>query len=278
MFGYVSPLKCELRVRELALYNAYYCGLCRSIQSRFGEAARLALSYDCTFLALLISGVVGAPPCIERRCGYKPLKKKMPVAPDTEAMRFAADINMLLAYYKFKDDWMDEHKPSAALSCAVFQKAAKKAGMARPDAERTIQKGLEKLSLLEKQRCPELDPSADAFAELMRGVFAAAPVPDGKMREVLGHLGWHLGRWLYLIDAWDDREKDEKNGSYNPFNASGARRERASFLLHLSLNEAGKAYDLLDLKSNDGVLDNIIHLGCAHKTEQLLKGEGNEPV
>lgn len=277
MFGYVSPLKCELLVRDLALYNAYYCGLCRSIKSRFGEIPRLSLSYDCAFLALLTAGVLGAPACEEKRCAYKPLKKKMPIAPDSEALRFAADINILLAYHKCEDDWADEKKASALLAEAALKKAAKKAAAARPEASAAIRHGLMELSKLEKANCSELDLPADAFATLMRGVLSNAPV-DEREREIFRHLGWHLGRWIYLIDAWDDREKDAKNNSYNPFNASGAGKERASFLLHVSLNEAGKAYDLLDLKANAGVLDNIMHLGCAHRTEQLLKGERDESL
>lgn len=277
MFGYISPLKCELRVRELTLYNAYYCGLCRSIQSRFGEIPRMTLSYDCAFLALLAAGISGAEPCRERRCGYKPMKGKMPVAPDSEALRFAADVNVLLAYHKCKDDWADEKKPSALAAKAVLETAAKKAGASRPEAEAAIRNGLSELSALENACCTELDRPADAFARLMRGVFSAAPA-DETNSAVLSQFGWHLGRWLYLIDAWDDREKDRKKGCYNPFLASGAGAERAAFLLHLSLNEAEKAYDLLDLKANGGVLDNIVHLGCAYKTEQLLKGEKNESL
>jgi len=277
MFGYVSPLKCDLLVRDLTLYRAYYCGLCKSIKSRFGEIPRLSLSYDCTFLALLTAGVLGAPACEEKRCAYKPLKKKMPVAPDSEALRFAADINILLAYYKFEDDWADEKKASALIAEVVLKKAARKAAAARPDANAAIRHGLKELSKLEKANCSELDPPADAFATLMQGVMSSAPVGEQE-RTIFRHLGWHLGRWIYLIDAWDDRQKDAKNGSYNPFNASGAGKERASFLLHVSLNEAGKAYDLLDLKANAGVLDNIMHIGCAYRTEQLLKGENNESL
>ena len=59
MFGYIVPLKQELRMRELAQYNAYYCGLCASIGARFGQAARLTLNYDSTFLAMLLTGLSG---------------------------------------------------------------------------------------------------------------------------------------------------------------------------------------------------------------------------
>ena len=278
VFGYVAPLKSELRVKDLALYNAYYCGLCRSIKARYGDLPRITLSFDCTFLALLLDGVNGGGRCTLHRCGYKPFRKPRPMAPDSESLRFAADINILLAYDKCLDDWHDEHGVKGLAGEVALKGAANKAKQACPAAAAAIEEGLSELSRLEKASSSDLDAPADAFARLMRGVLSSAPVSDENTKAVLSHLGWHLGRWIYLIDAWDDRERDAKKGSYNPFNLSGAGEERASFLLHFSLNEAAKAYDLLSVKSNGAVLENILCLGCAKKTESLLKGEQHESV
>ena len=44
MFGYIRPLECELKVRDQALYRAYYCGLCKTIGRRYGQVARVALN------------------------------------------------------------------------------------------------------------------------------------------------------------------------------------------------------------------------------------------
>ena len=127
MFGYVVPVKSELKVRELALYNGYYCGLCQTIGSRFGQPARLTLNYDSTFFALLLTSIAGtkAAPCVMRRCGYKPFHKKRLFAPESDAIRFAADVNVLLAWYKLRDDWHDERKVLALGGCSSLKACCK---------------------------------------------------------------------------------------------------------------------------------------------------------
>lgn len=277
MFGYTAPLKCELKVRELSLYNAYYCGLCRTIGKRYGHLRRIILNYDCTFLALLLSGVAGAGALREGRCAFKPLSPKKAIAAETEILEFAADVNILLAYYKAEDDWRDEHKLKGLIASAVLKGASKKAFRNCHEAGEAIKKRIADLSEIEKSRCEEPDRPASAFALMMKEIMAASPVRDEPARTVIGQLGLNLGRWIYLIDAWEDRERDRRSGSYNPFNFSGADTERASRNLHYSLNEAMKAYDLLDIKDNKGILDNIIYIGCSHKTEQLLEGK-NESI
>lgn len=275
MFGYVSPLKCELKVRELAQYDAYYCGLCKTIGERYSQTARMVLNYDCCFLALLLAGVAGAKPCMEKACGYKPLRKKRPVAVSSAEIDFAADVNVLLAYHKLNDDWQDEKKLTAATGKAALSGDAKKAKRNRPDVDEAIRNGIAELTGYEKRATADIDAPAEAFAKLMCETLRCSQSDkNGAVCIALGQLGYHMGRWIYLMDAWDDREKDKKSGSYNPFIVSKADKERASFLLHMSLNEAVKAYDLLDIKANKGVLDNIMYYGNAAKTESLLnKGD-----
>ena len=84
---------------------------------------------------------------------------------------------------------------------------------------------------------------------------------------------YNLGRWIYLADAWDDRQKDEKRAAYNPFLMAGTDQEAASFLLYISLSEAEKGYDLIDFAGDHGLIDNIVRLGCRYRTEQLLNKE-----
>ena len=273
MFGYVSPLKCELKVKDLALYQAHYCGLCRTIAKRYGQLPRLTLNYDCSFLALLLCGLSGGQPCEQRRCAYKPLAGKKPVAPYTPGMEYAADVNILLAHSKLEDDWNDERRLDAFAGKSALKRAADKATRFRPETAAAIREQIRALSKLESEQCAELDAPADAFAVMMRRILMQFEAKSGEISLILGELGYHLGRWIYLIDAWDDREKDEKRHSFNPFLFSGAGEERASFLLYYSLREAQKAYDLLEPVSNRPVLDNIMYLGLSHKTESLLKGD-----
>lgn len=269
MFGYVSPLKGELKVREMAHYNAYYCGLCKTISKEFGQLPRLALSYDCAFIAILLGGVMGDALCKAERCAIKPFKQKQPVAQESEALLFAADLNLALSWYKCRDDWRDERKASALLGNAAFMRAAKKVERKHPQLFEAIENGIDTLSLLEREKCNELDAPIDTFARMMRGVLLEAPL-EQRDKIIVSNLAYHIGRWIYLADAWDDREKDKKSGSYNVFNITGADAERASFLMYYSLNEAQNTYALLDLKANAGILDNILYDGCTSVTNKLL--------
>ncbi len=278
MFGYVIPLRSELKLREAARYDAWYCGLCKTIRRRYGQLPRLALNYDCAFLALLLDSMIGAGTCDLQRCGYKPLRKARPVAPSSIMLDYAADVNVMLAWYQCDDDWRDEKKIKALLPSILLRRAAGKAGRVRPEVKRAISEGIDRLTELEKADSDVIDEVTDAFAGLLRDVVRYAPgIESEGQRTALAWMGYNLGRWIYLADAWDDREKDRKNKAYNPFNRINADKERASFMLYMSLNEAEKAYDLLDLHDNQGVLDNIMKQGCRQKTRQLLCG-GKAPT
>ena len=276
MFGYIVPQKSELRVKELAQYNAYYCGLCATIGSRFGQAARLTLNYDSTFIAMLLTGLSDrAPePCVMRHCGYKPFQKKRLFAQTSEALAFSADLNLALAWYKLQDDWQDEKKVRAGIGKEALHCAEKRVSAERPKMVKAISAGIDELSELERTRCDVLDAPADCFARMMRSAACTdAPLADERLRPALGALLYNIGKWVYLADAWEDRARDARTDAYNVFNLTGADAARAGFLMHYSLNEAIKAYELLDIAVNREILDNILYNGCAAKTQMLLGGK-----
>ena len=273
MFGYIQPNKDELRFREYNEYRAYYCGLCKCIGQEYGEPMKLTLSYDCAFIALLLTGIAGVESTRKCRCVYKPLSRARMAAVQDEYLRFAADADIILAYCKLDDNWRDDKNPAAAAGKAAMKKAVQKAMDRSPQLYKAIYEGIEELALLEQANTPELDAPADAFARMMKNLALAAPVASPQNHLALGHMLYHLGRWVYLADAWEDREKDAKKGSYNPFIASGADKERAEFLLNCSLNEAINAYELLDIKAHESLLDNIIKDGCPLKNSEVLGGK-----
>ncbi len=274
MLGFVGPLKNELKVRELTLYQAWYCGLCKTLRQEFGQIPRFVLDYDCTFLALLLAAAEGkGEPCSLSRCGYKPLRKKAPVAAPNQALSYAADVNVLLYYYKLLDDWHDERKSGALIAKTALHAAKQKAVLRRPDVAAVIGRGIDALSEMEARKEQSIDCVADAFAGLLRDLLCLYPFLQAKQKDALSWLGYHLGRWIYFMDAWQDREKDQKTAAYNPFLINRAEKERAAYLLYAALSEIEKAYDLLEIYDNKGVLDNIIYYGCRHKTQLLLEGE-----
>ncbi len=273
MFGYIRPLECELKVREQAEYRGVYCGLCKSIGRRYGQLERLTLSYDCTFLALTLFAIGGDTKFVPGNCGPRIYRGKRPIAQASPVLDYAADVNVLLAWYKAADDTVDEKSAKAAFARLALHRAYKKAVRANAELDNEIRESMNTLHALEQEKTASIDEPSNAFGSLLAAVILNAPTLPESERKAAQWMYYNLGKWVYLIDAWDDREKDEKSGSYNPFLLTKMTKEQATFLLNITLNEAKKAYDLLTQQAPRGVMDNIIELGLLHAQERVLAGQ-----
>ena len=281
MFGYIRPMECELRVREQKEYRAFYCGLCKTLGMRYGQIARLALNYDCTFLAVLLTILREEQPasCALKRCAIRPLRGKTPVAKPSDAIDYAADVNVLLSYYQYVDDWTDERSLRAIAGKLLLKKSARRAAERHPTLAQAIKEQLKRLNDFECSRTACTDEPSDAFGVLLREIVLHAPMLSEAVYEAAAWTFYNLGRWIYLIDAWNDRQKDKKNGTYNPFLCSNMDADTASFLLYVSLTEAEKGFDLLPISDTEGLINNIMHLGCRYMTRQILgQGDVHESV
>lgn len=193
------------------------------------------------------------------------------------AVEYAADVNVLLAWHAARDHWRDERRLSGLVLSALLHGAKKKAERLRPELAGEVGGCMARLGGIERARTAGTDEPSDAFGSLMRAVIACAPGLNEREREAAGWMFYNLGRWIYLIDAWEDRRKDGKSGAYNPFMLSGAGEEQAAFLLNVSLTEAEKGYDLLDIaEPGRGLIDNIVYLGCRMRTRSIMNEEKTE--
>lgn len=278
MFGYVRPQREELKVWEWEGYRAVYCGLCAALGRRHGLAARMFLNYDFTFLAMLLLPAQLRPELGQCRCPARlGCGKKRCTVPDP-GMDLAADESVILTWWKLRDGVADGSwwkRTACRLLCVLLGRAYRRAAAARPGFARTVQSCLEELAALERENCPSLDRPADAFARLLQ---AAAPATGDEARDrATGQLLYHVGRWIYLIDAWDDRAEDRRRGSYNPVLARyGGEEEahRAEFALTLrhSRNLAGGACALLERGCWQGVVENVLYLGLPAVERMVLQG------
>ena len=122
MFGYVTANAKDLDKSQKQRYGAVYCGICRQIRERSSQTARLSLSYDMAFLALLLMSLYEPEETAGKRaCGLHPIKPRPWV--DSTYIRYAADMNVALAYYKALDDVQDDGSKSAKLAASVLQKS-----------------------------------------------------------------------------------------------------------------------------------------------------------
>ena len=295
MFGYVVPEKPELTIKEYELFRAYYCGVCKSIGRRHGHFRRLTLSYDTTFLAVILSAAAGESIQVKKkRCFVHPFKKRH-IVTDSSAVDYASDINIILAYYNLEDKKRDKESLVSASAMILLKRAFKRLKNKYSNKCEIIGQRLGELIRLEKEKCASVDMAAEPFAKLMEEITAYEPLCTGEdTGKILRWLGYNLGKWIYLLDAYDDLEKDIKSGNYNPFiyqygyNNQGVDafrqqiREKAEFILFYTLNEISRAFELLEAKRNRGILENIIYIGMLRKTENILGirrcGESEESV
>lgn len=269
MFGYVVIDKPLMRIGDYNLFKSYYCGLCRELK-KSGLPARLLLNYDCVFLYLLAVSLDDSEVMFKSgRCVASPFRKKA-FALNAHAA-YAAAVNVLLGVNSLKDKRADDKSLAAGAGALFTSRAYKKAKKKYPELAEGIEKSLKELAKLEAEGEKDIDAAAHVFAGLLGAVFSGLP----EDKEVLYQFGYSLGRWIYLADAYEDFEKDQKKGSYNPFIKNFETAEQAfdsaEYNLLSSLRGAMLAYDLLSIKRNREILDNIMYDGLQKETRRVLE-------
>ena len=267
MFGYITVDPAELKGKDMQRYRMWYCGLCRDLKDRCGELARATLTYDMTFLAILLDSVYEETEkeemhrCVLRGGAKQPCLRSVSTA-------YAADMNLLLVYHNLLDDWRDEKKLSGYVSAAALKKAYAKTAAAYPRQAGAVRRYLKRLHAAEAANSADIELAAGLTGEMMREIFVREQ--DIWSRD-LGEVGFYLGKFIYLADAWDDREKDRKNGCYNPFLTAAAGPDPDAYARHLlTMMAAGaaRAFERLPVVENVDILRNILYSGLwVRKTE-----------
>ncbi len=274
MFGYIRPLKPELKIKDYEVYRSVYCGLCKELGHTYGPFARLTLNYDFTFLALLELALQDSPPCMKREhCIAHPFTKRM-CCQSCSGLKLTAAAAMLMVYYKNLDNLHDSGllgKLAALLLYPITALSKRKAAKLYPQLDIIIDDAINRQTQLETSHCKSIDEAADPTASVLSKIcemFSENP----KEQRVLARFGYLTGRWVYLIDALDDLEQDAKSDGYNVFmradsikemdeQAFALIKENAIGTLNLTHGEITKAFQLLDLKQFAPILDNILFLG-----------------
>ena len=277
MFGYVKTDFPNLYVKDTILYKAMYCGLCKSIGCVCGTRGRFVLNYDLTFLSTLLHNITDTDVTIEKqRCILHTIVKR-PIAKVDELSKKIGALNVILAYYKLSDDVLDNKK--GRLKRAFFKKAYKKAKKYQPELDKIVQKRYTELFELEKQNIDSIDMSADPFGNMMVDVVNA--LVGDIASENLKNLSYNLGKWIYLIDAVDDFDKDKKKGNFNVFvNAYKNCQDKKQFISENSgditaifggiLSDIALYAGNLDYKFNHDLLDNVLFRGLNTQTKCVL--------
>ena len=257
MFGYVAANGAELNKEQRTRYGAVYCGICRKIRERGSNLARLGLSYDMAFLALLLMSLYEPEESGgNHACVLHPFRHYA----DNEAIAYAADMNIALGYYNCMDDYYDEGKLTAKLASGIFAKSLPQIRQTYPRQCKAIEECIEKLAQLEQENCPNPDECAACFGRLMGEVLVYR---EDRWAQELRQLGMALGRFIYLADAAVDYRRDRKKKQYNPFLAMGMGEDWNAWeqYLLLAMGRCTAHYERLPLVQDKGLLDNILYSG-----------------
>ena len=274
MFGYLQIHKDELKVKEYEAYKSVYCGLCKQLGKDYSFLTRLILSYDCTFYSVMLMSLKRT--CTgftDGRCKFNPLKKCKLANCRDDALSKAAALSVISAYYKVLDDISDSgflKKTACEILKPIFHHRQKKAAKRYPEIEKAVSEMMQDQLEAEKDPYTTVDKAAHPTAKMLSELLALE-AEDEMQERVLREFGYHIGRWVYLIDAADDYEKDKKHNSFNPFIASDIfDKKYIGSVLSQSLARAYDAYNLLDIIDFKPIINNVLIYGLPIKQNAVL--------
>ncbi len=282
MFGYVNIDKAELKFREYYKYKGYYCGLCMNLKKNYSELSRLTLNYDMTFLILLLSSLYEVEDkVVKKNCIVHPFNKQIII--QNEITDYVSAINVILSYYKSMDNWADEKDLKSLIFSKLINGSYKKAASFYEEKVNVIKSSLQNIANFEKAQTSDIDLVSNEFGNLMAEIMV---YKKDHWEKILRKVGFFLGKYIYILDAYLDMEDDKKNNSYNPFLLMDFEKikNEASLevvelddyvkdILMLNLSFLSEEIDRLPLIKDKGIIDNIIYAGIKNK---ISKSKSND--
>jgi hypothetical protein len=270
MFGYINVNGQELSEENKQIYQSYYCGLCRSLKEFCGAKGQALLNYDMTFLVVLLTGLY-EPADDEGRftCMLHPLKKRH--FRKNEIQSYAAEMNVLLAYHNLIDDWKDDKSFPKKKIASLFEEDYRRVQEHYPRQTQAVETYMEKLAVCESSNETNIDLVAGLTGEMLGEILAWR---QDEWYAELKTLGFYLGKFIYLMDAYEDREKDRKKDSYNPLRSLRTESEQeyetlCRLMMTSMMSECAKSFERLPIILHADILRNIIYSGVWSKYEYL---------
>ncbi len=279
MFGYININQKILSEENKKLYQAYYCGLCRRLKSNCGTKGQMLLAYDMTFLVVLLTGLYElTDEESEITCALHPTKKRK--VRYNEATDYAADMNVILAYHNLVDDWKDEKNYTKLAFAKMLDKDYCRIKDKYPRQVRAIEEFMRRTEELEKEHETNLDVVAGLTGEMLGEVFCWR---EDEWREELKTLGFYLGKFIYIMDAYEDYDADAKKNEYNPLSylvdeSTEDFDTLCRLLLTSMMSECAKSFERLPILLHADILRNVLYSGVWSKYEylQLKKKKAEE--
>ena len=264
MFGYIISNAETLPEERQARFKAFYCGLCRQLRLKYGLTGSATLSFDMTFLAVLLSALYEPEERVGReRCLPHPYRLHDYI--DTEALDYVADMNVALAYHKCQDDWLDDKSIVARAGAGLLNCAYKRVEARYPDRCKAVVAWLREIHEIEAGDVQNIDLPVNATGRALGTLFSWR---DDEWSEHLRAIGDGLGRFIYLMDAYDDLPEDVRKGRYNPLRAYQDREDYEDMCrsaMTMAVADATRAFEILPIVQDADILRNILYSGIWSK-------------
>lgn len=278
MIGYITVYQPDMKFRDYYRYREYYCGLCRTLGRRRGQTARITLGYDMTFLAVLLDGVYdSATESREFRCPAHPLGKRK--ALNNVFVDYAADMNLYMAWLKCLDDWRDDRNLLRGAYARFLSRRIRRIEEEYRDKTEVINAALEDLNRLEQEQSSDFESAAGCFGRAVSELFRYGEIWGDQLAE----MGFYIGKYVYLLDAYEDLEMDLEKKRYNPFRKmSGEERyhDRVREILASMIAKSAEVFEMLPVDENMDILRNILYAGAWNRFEEIRekKDPSRQPV
>lgn len=262
MFGYIIPNTKTLPPEAQARYRTAYCGLCRRIGALHGLRGRFTLSYDLTFLNLLLCSLYeGETECVceTGHCPVHPIRSiEWRYSGPTD---YCADIGLVLHYYNARDKWQDDRSVLGLGYEKLLEARYPAAAQRWPRQSEAICRCLNQLAEYEAAGSESLDAVSGCFGELMAELF---DYKQDRWSPELRSIGFHLGKYIYLLDAYDDLKRDKRRGTYNPLKSlseTPGYEEEMREIFELLLAACAKGFERLPCVEDADLLRNVLYSG-----------------
>lgn len=270
MFGYIYINQKDLSKESKKQYQAYYCGLCQVLRKSSGVKGQMLLNYDMTFLIILLTGLYELTNQTEEFiCPLHPGRKKE--AWINEASQYASDMNVLLSYHNLIDDWKDDKNYPKHVISLMLKKDYQRISRKYPRQTAAVENYMRLLDMLEKKREDNIDAISGLTGEMLGEIFAWK---NDVWAEELHCLGFYMGKFIYLMDAYEDLDKDNKKKEYNPFSelakkTPGDFETLSKLILTSMMSECAKSFERLPILQHADIIRNILYSGVWSRYEYL---------
>lgn len=289
MYGYVTPDKSNMYMKDYAIYRAFYCGICKCTGKMYGQLMRMSTNYDITFISILLHNILEQD--IELRnegCILNPIKKKS-IVKKNDLLRQVVWLNTLLTDFKLNDDIKDNKSIIKWFMRIAITQKVRRARKNMPKVYDLIQDSRLQQDKVEQDKTASIDKAAHPFAQLLKDIFKE--MCKDKYTQDIGDMVYHLGRFIYIADAIDDYDKDIRKRQYNPLvlmydgivdkkELLERKQDEIDFMLNSTYNRIKFHYQAMDFKLCEGVVTNILWYGMNSTIRRILAGErnGNQSV